>query len=324
MRKSIYTAVILFLLPLVVISQTRIPSMTASLVRRDLIEWGSLIETNKQINLVILAGQSNALGFPNDGDYYTNSMPSYLKANQSDVRTWNYTPAYGVDRWSDEPLRPGSWEMWGLELQMMHDIQQVHEGDVALIKVAYGSTSFWNNWLKDAVPSPGAQMYDRAVEIINECFGDLEGEGFTVNPLMFVWVQGEHDTVTNAPQPSTSLAYFDNYTNFWADLCADTGLPTDMQTILSPLSPLYVGQQGGLSEPAYVLNVKQAQTNLATTYSHIDLLDVSDAEWYSGVHYSGAYLNTMGSRCASNYLSRFDAVHKFGQPLTNGTFARDE
>lgn len=246
------------------------------------------------IDIVIVMGQSNALGYPNDGDYYTNSMPTNLKANQADILSWNWT----YSKWSNEPLHPVSWRFWGLELSYLNSIYESQNTKMALIKCAYGSTLCATHWQKtDTTTVP--DMYARSVSFFNEAISTLKTSGYIPMVRQMVWVQGENDSVTEG----TATNYYENFNIFWNDFCGDTGISKDTSIILAPLSPLYNAN--------YAAQVKEEQAQLIFEFSNIDELDVSDAEWYSGVHYSGAYLITMGERCASNYLSKFAASLEF-------------
>jgi hypothetical protein len=283
---------------------THVGSLVADTVSRQSVEWSDYL-ANKQIDVVLLMGQSNAVGYPNDGNYYTNSMPAYLKAYQTNVLAWVKTQQVA---WTGEYLHPTSWQYWGSELSMLYGIQQGHARKVALCKVACGSTDLAEEWQKDN-PTGAPYMYDFAADYYTNCIAGLEALGLIPTPRMFIWTQGEDDTTTE----SWATNYYANYVQMWGDFCADTGVPTNLATRLAPLPPYYNGA-------GYGPEVRQAQTNLVNDFPHIDWLDVSGtAHGGDGVHYSPASLILIGERAATNYLSQFSAP-PLEEATTSGTF----
>lgn len=253
------------------------------------------------MDVVILAGQSNALGYPNEAEGYGttgDSLPVELQGYQTNVWSWNHT----YTAWTNQYLHPHSSVYWGPEITGMDTIHQAYGTPLALVKVAYGSTALYdtNQWQR------GGVRYLLLSNAMHRAKATLEGEGYSVKWRQFWWVQGEQDTATNTEY---ALAYEANFRQFWGDLCADTGMSTNTAIALAPLADHY---SAGVTN-ADIVRAQQAQIG---TWPNVDLIVTDDLPFYSGVHYSAASYMEMGRRLAATYTNQFGATPSIS--LKNG------
>lgn len=257
----------------------------------------------KEVDVIILAGQSNALGFPNETNGFGTtgtSLPVELQSNQVH-RSWNTTSTSPNNDWIDQPLHPQSPEYWGVEITGLNSIYTNYHRLLVLVKVAKGSTGLYdtNRWQK------GGTCYVQLTNSMLSAKARLQAEGYTVNWRQLWWIQGEND----ATAESNAVAYATNFNRFWIDLCADTGLATNTSIVLAPLADHYGN--------SFAAAVRSNQTVLGAQ-NNIDLVVTDDLPFYSGVHYSAESLMTLGGRFAAKYMEHFGAT-PYPSALTNAT-----
>ena len=240
-----------------------------------------------RMDVIVLAGQSNALGYPNEpGGYGTTgeSLPERLQGGQANIRSWNHTYA----AWTNAPLHPHSSVYWGPEITGMDTIYQTLGRPMAIVKVAYGSTGLYdtNRWQR------GGIQYLLLSNCMVRAKATLESEGYAVRWRQFWWVQGEDDSL----QEATALAYETNFRNFWNDLCTDTGMSTNTAIVLAPLADHY--------NSAYASIVRSNQWAIGS-WPNAALIVTDDLAFFSGPHYSARGYMTMGERFAAKYIEQF-------------------
>lgn len=160
---------------------------------------------------VITAGQSNSLGFLNDGP--APYIPTWR------VQIWADTNGDGIgDSWNY--MNPGvntgtlaNPTVWGPEVEIANRwLADNSEGILWIVKVAKGST-----WLAsrpdvlDWSPDSSGEMFDFATSAIDAARVTLNGGPYAFDQwdAMF-WMQGEQDALTQAD----ALAYQDNLSEF--------------------------------------------------------------------------------------------------------------
>lgn len=161
------------------------------------------------MSLVMLAGQSNALGFGNTGP-----AP--------------YTPTYQVQMWVDSNAdgigdtfnfmnpgvntgTPANPTAWGSEVEIANDWLQLHAGDNQILyfgKSVKGETPLAQSAGVDWSPASAGEMFDRAERVAHDMKANL---GVDHLDAVF-WMQGETDA-TNA---AWAADYSDNLTAFLA------------------------------------------------------------------------------------------------------------
>lgn len=250
----------------------------------------------KEADVIVLAGQSNALGYPTE----FGALPEYLQGTQTWARTWNKT----YSTWSDQGLHPATPVYWGVELTGLDFIHSRYGRPLFLVKVAYGSTSLANrgtgtDWQK------GDLRYNQLTNYIDIARSKLESEGYTAHLRDFWWIQGEDDTLSN----EWAVAYSSNFNQFISDLSGD-GIVFEHISIAS-LPPQYEGN--------FASAVKTNQIYLAETREDTDLISTDNLPWDDGVHYSAQSYMTLGERFAEKYISMYEAT-PFPYAITNGVF----
>lgn len=258
----------------------------------------------KEIDVVILAGQSNASGYPTNSTFA--DLPAYLQSAQTKVRTW-FSTASAI--WNDVSLQPYQTNLWGAELSMMQNIVSNYGRAVVLIKVSYGSTSLADrggayDWPK------GQRQYAQLTGTVMRAKASLLGEGYKINWRAFAWVQGENDTASNA----YAVAYATNFNTMWTNLCADTGIPTTTAIYIAPLSTNYNNAFSG------IVRSNQYALASASWYTNAHIISVDGLFFGAdGIHYNEAALQELGLRFSNKYLSQFPAT-SLPTAATNGTF----
>ncbi len=170
---------------------------------------------------IIIAGQSNALGYLNEG-------PAPY-APTARVQIWTDTNGDGVaDAWNY--MRPGvntgtpaNPHDWGPEVQIANDWLRDHStGYLWIVKDAQtvkGSTGLAEDATQiDWSPHSHGEMFDTTIQAANDAMRNLSGGQFAFDHYDAVmWMQGEQD----AYDPAKAAAYQANLTELVADARAD-------------------------------------------------------------------------------------------------------
>ena len=156
------------------------------------------ISIGEEIDLFILAGQSNAQGWMGDAAYYPADKD---ELDQSIPFFW-VTPKHSSSngRWTRLKAQGGRFERghFGLEISLARSLKKAGYR-TAIFKYTLGSTSIARDW-----QGPGdGKMYDRMVETFKKAVSMLSAQGHRVRVRGFVWIQGESDAET----PPMAAAY---------------------------------------------------------------------------------------------------------------------
>jgi hypothetical protein len=196
---------------------------------------------------IILAGQSNALGYLNNGP-----APYTPTAR---VQIWADTNADGVgDAWNY--MLPGhntgtvaNPDVWGPEVEFANRWLADHAtGTLWIVKVAKGSTELAENPGTDWSPLSTGEMYATTTTAVNAARAVLaDGQyAFSVYDAV-LWMQGEQD----ATDLDASNAYGTNIRAFIASARTDWGFTPFVAARISDSPAL-----------PYAMNVRQAVWNL--------------------------------------------------------------
>ena len=145
----------------------------------------------QEIDLFIMAGQSNMQGWRSDAAQYPidrrsedSNIPFYFEAidYSSSNQQWQYLgPQLGH-------FRQGHF---GPEVTFARALSRTNLLP-AIFKYSSGSSSIKNQW-----KAPGQKgQYDDMVIHLKRAIQQLQEDGFTVNPRAFIWIQGESDANT--------------------------------------------------------------------------------------------------------------------------------
>ena len=211
---------------------------------------------SSQADLLIVAGQSNAVGFglrPMDA-------PVGLRQSHPDVQIWTgqrFQPlVIGANTGS-----PGRPEAWGPEVQFAHRWRAAHPGrTLYIVKFARGSSSL--------APSPGYDWHPRSEELFRSATDEvraakarLRGEGIVPRVNAILWVQGE----TDATNPRFSAAYKQHLSQFLEA----------MQSRWADRTTRIVIAQIAKSLP-YADMVRSAQVSLAKSLPRVSAVDMDE------------------------------------------------
>lgn len=160
---------------------------------------------------IIIAGQSNALGYLNTGP-----APYVATAR---VQIWADTDGDGVgDAWNF--MRPGANTgtranpgVWGPEVEEANRWLSTHAtGTLWIDKIAQGSTGLAQDpGQLDWSPHSSGEMFDRATASVHAAQANLVGTPYAFSHWDALdWMQGE----TDATDPEKAAAYGANLTDF--------------------------------------------------------------------------------------------------------------
>lgn len=245
--------------------------------------------------LVIVAGQSNAVGFPSSA-----SEPVVLPGD-ADVG-YSYSIAGGS--WG--PVESGGLgglsavgSFWGPEIRIGQRLN-AHKcagESIVVVKVARGSTSLHTDWR----PGTGPQ-YLKLVERVQQVANALSASGDSVEVEAMYWAQGGTDM--NSPH---SQNYQQNLAAFLGSVRDDLGAPAMKVVIQSSDLPI-VNNAGPSFDPVGLQRVTDAQAAVAAEDPHAALVRTDDVSRIAdGVHLDGAGLNAMGNRASWHMLSMRDS-----------------
>jgi hypothetical protein len=155
----------------------------------------------KNVDLFILAGQSNAQGWQGDGAYFPTDP---LQLDQSIGLCYTFIgTSSSSGNWITMQPQIGRFTNghFGLEVSFSRKLKEAGYNP-AIFKYSKGSTSIYSDW-----KTPGAGgYYDQMIVELKKAIGVLEQKGFTVTIRGFVWIQGEADaTATASPSFYSSL-----------------------------------------------------------------------------------------------------------------------
>lgn len=227
-------------------------------------------------DLVIVAGQSNAVGF----DAYASELPA--DAADRDVMFWwrvgDPPPdAYDVTsggKWTylqpqprgtpletttaearaKSPRQYGNFKKpeggFGPEMGFARELRAREGRPLAIVKAAFSGTALMQDWNPDDAGPTGA-CYRALVTETKAAIAAARAQGLTLRLRALVWVQGESDaTKTAAPDYAKNLSHL--LTRLRADLAAPqlialVGVNTHFGNDKNPSMPVIVAQQRALA-----------------------------------------------------------------------------
>lgn len=256
-----------------------------------------------QVDLLILAGQSNMVGQANT----TASIPGVDPADSEVAYYYDVTNTAGS--FADDsgqtfgPLQPwrlnASTTRLGPEMSLGRDL---HDAGLnpAIIKVAIGGANI-------AHFLPGAVDYNALRAAVLDGVAEIESAGDTVNLLGMGWLQGESDVISTsrADAYATNLASFIG--GFRSELDGD--LPgrgfADLDAFLIEPADWKNGSNPGIATAANVAKVDQALIDFGATDANAWFIPTDDFTTFGDglIHFGAEDQLTLGSRLASSVLA---------------------
>lgn len=255
-------------------------------------------------NVIIVAGQSNAVSAGTDADDLTPDATT-------DAQIRLFSDVGNGATWTTlEPVNG----RFGPEITLARALHHADIDDLVVIKVASGGSNLYEDWEKGN--TNGRKLYDLLFQRIDEAMGELiQGNDDTVTILALFWMQGETDAksaktdsgsgLPPPPQPETAESYGENLKAFFANLRTDLALPR-LKIILGRLGDLGLGPRHstGAGYYEYLETVKDSQMEVAEGDAWIQWVDTDDLPLSRDdhLHFTSASIETLGNRFAEAYF----------------------
>jgi hypothetical protein len=242
-------------------------------------------EASDILDVVLVAGQSNAIGWDNDfGD-----LPLELQGNQLNLFTYDFNtdddlPYYPRKTGRNEFLHPVSSMFWGTEITAGDYIYK-NNGNriVAFIKVGRGGINM-TSW------EEGNFVYDDAVATIIDGMNGFRELGYVPKIRTMIWMQGESDATTG----SLSSQYYDRNISFFENFPLSIKEP--IPSIIIPRIQEYL-----LPERPYESVIRDACDELGKR-DDVTVLSTDDLTFADGIHYDANSRITLGERIGAVIL----------------------
>ena len=248
----------------------------------------------KEVRVIILAGQSNAVGVG-----HAEYLPKHFTPEKVAEFTAGY-PSVQINYFSHNkksggfvPVTLGCTELvkntLGPELGMAEYWSEHCPGEeIFIVKCAVGGTSMWRDWLSPsggeaydpearaespemaaysidhALPLPTGWEYNELCMILQESLADLEKKGYAPRIRGFCWMQGEAD--------ACDRGHTDAYENRYH------GMLCDLKNAFAPYMQDCTFVDAGISEiwPFYV-DMNQIKKGYAEAHANCVYLDTISA-----------------------------------------------
>jgi hypothetical protein len=239
----------------------------------------------KNIDLFILAGQSNAVGQKGDATFYptdTLNLDPYIGLNYV-----NFGTSSSNGNWMCMQAQTGLFTAghFGPEVSFSRKLKAAGYNP-AIFKFSHGSTSICTSWL-----TPGAHgKYDLLVDSLKKAITNLELKGYTPTIRGFIWIQGENDS-----KDSTCTA------NYYASLLS---IVKDVRNNVAknPNLPVLLGvdeQYPGV----YISKIIDSQKRIANEEANVKFTSMIGLQKADATHLTPSGLYVHGCRLADAYKS---------------------
>ena len=245
-----------------------------------------LINKMEDIDVFILAGQSNAQGWQGDALQYPQD-PEHL---DSTIKFYWVTPGFSSSKgkWTTLQAQGGRFPSghFGPEITFARALKQAGYNP-AIFKYTLGSTSIAHNW-----KSPGnGGLYDQMVKSIQQALQLLKEEDGNIVTRAFIWIQGESDAETI----ETATLYKKRLSNLITHLRKDI--------IRNSTLPVIIGvdeQHPNIIQNPHVLHAQYelAKENRFITFSSMNNLLKAD-----NTHLQPKGLEEHGKRLYASYIT---------------------
>jgi Carbohydrate esterase, sialic acid-specific acetylesterase/FG-GAP-like repeat len=287
----------------------------ASLSLATCMQFANSQESSKQLDLLIVAGQSNATGFDTDPEKLgVDELDALIRfrfrvgdpppdEHDSSSATTQWTTLRSQPRGNpgpkSEPRQYGNFVNpkggFGPEVAFARKIkrrdkQNARVTELAVVKAAFSGTSVADDWDPAGEGKRGA-CYRALVEEIRAAKSLAEAEGFNVNFRGLAWVQGESDANPNdAPKYAERLKIMFN--SLRRDIHAER-----LPVLISVNVHFHEGKNKFMPE------IIAAQKRVGHELTDCRYVDTSGAAIANDVHFNSEGTNEVGKRFASALLS---------------------
>ncbi len=266
--------------------------------------------TNVTRDLIVVAGQSNAVGF----DASAGELPA--DAGDKEVMFWwrcGDPPPDDYDSvsrgWTTLQPQPKSNPMakqagvprqygnfsspaggFGPELGLARELRSKTNQPLAIVKVAFSGTGMTTDWNHQNAGPQGA-CYRALVEETKHAIEKAAGQGIKLRLRALVWVQGESDAnAKNAPE------YGKNLGEMIKALRADLNAP-EMMALVG------VNTNFGEGKNTFMPVIVQQQQDLAKRIPRCTYVNTSGVTYANGAHFDTKSTIEIGRRFASALIA---------------------
>jgi len=186
-------------------------------------EVSLLEEKNKDIDVIVIAGQSNAVGCSNWAYLNENDLEVYRSGFENTKIRYCCDEYYNYSRFFTN-VKTGQGHQanrFGPELGMAEYFEEQQDylnKNVYLIKYGFGGTALYNRWRSPSSTLEGNQpgdLYTKFIDYCDESIALLTDQGLNPTIRAVCWMQGESDA------GSTANSYKELEDNFINDVCSE-------------------------------------------------------------------------------------------------------
>lgn len=265
--------------------------------------------SGRPVRVIVVAGQSNAVGLNHIRDYRggREPFPETLRV-QPGILFWpgsEPAPSAKSNLWTS--LQVGESGAFGPEISLAHDLEQAWpEAQIAIVKFAVGGSGIarsadysdyipalahyddhGRNWHWPTRDREAGILYQELIANVRAAVSALEREGRKWELTGFVWMQGEHEGGISRKMAS-------DYTTLLAGFVRAV-----RKDLHSPTLPFAIGQVNSHTW-AYGDIARQCQVEVCRKDKHTLLVETVDLPRVSGdaAHFTADGMLTLGSRFA--------------------------
>lgn len=285
-----------------------LPLFAASLLAAD------PVQSTIPIDVVLVAGQSNAVGCDSDPDllpmdardrevlfWWRCGDPPPDDHDSNSGGSWTYLQSQP----KGDPLHPSAKDRrwgnfnsdkggFGPEIGLARTMVGLGRGLIAIVKVAFTGTGLNRDW-NPRSDGPSGACYRSFVGESRKAVAALQLMGYAPTLRAVAWVQGENDcTQWDADRYQVRMA------EFISALRSDLGAPGLF---------VLMGFNAKFAAPGYpaAMTVVAAQKAIARTVTHCVYVDTDGATLKNGYHFDSAGNLEVGRRFALALISAEDA-----------------
>lgn len=246
--------------------------------------FGSTLTHANNIDLFILAGQSNMQGWRSDAAQYPvdrykldNQIPFYFEAI-------NYSSS--GQQWKTLAPQAGHFRLghFGPEVSFARALLKINLKP-AIFKYSQGGSSLKSVW-----KAPGQLgLYDDMVASLHMAISEMEAHGHTVTPRAIIWIQGESDAVSK----QFATEYYWHLRKMLHDLRTNV--------IHKPHLPVILSVDEQHPQVQQQPQVVDAQIRLASEDSSITFVSMYDLEKFDVTHLTAKGTIGQGKRIFNAY-----------------------
>lgn len=238
--------------------------------------------------LIVLAGQSNALGF----GLNSRDLPATVHAHDPHVMIWNGA-SFAVLQPGVNTGSPKAPFAWGPEVEFARRWRADHpHGTLYIVKHARGSTALAADATRPDWAPASHELFAETQAEVAEAKAALHAEGVPATVSAILWMQGEQDAV----EPGKAPAYGVNLVNLFARMRRDWA---------APRTPIIFGQVNGQSgfEVGEIVRDAQHGVDLADPHATMAPTDALPLQ-ADRVHLSAAGQIGLGAAFYELYAGR--------------------